>query len=232
MILSETGVSEALADDLVRLGNAIRQLDIPCLPEVSSTRSLIAADQAYAELSEQQKAGKIDFRPVAELDDDGQEDAEKSKIFIIRSISQPLNRLAQTMNNIRESGNLTLRADVEGRDEFAEMTGDFNAMIDNFHQLTANTHNSAEEVQGATEQLNTVASDTKEAMDRQQVEIEQIATAMNEMAATVQEVARNVANTADAANKANSEAGAVCNCCQMPSLRLTISQWKLKKPQA
>ena len=43
VILRESGIDTGRADDLVRLGNAIRQLDIPGLPEVSSTRSLIAA---------------------------------------------------------------------------------------------------------------------------------------------------------------------------------------------
>lgn len=43
VILKETGIDQEMATDLVRLASAIRQLDIPGLPEVSSTRSLIAA---------------------------------------------------------------------------------------------------------------------------------------------------------------------------------------------
>ncbi len=43
VILRETGVARNVAEDLVRLAAAIRQLDISGLPEVSSTRSLIAA---------------------------------------------------------------------------------------------------------------------------------------------------------------------------------------------
>lgn len=42
VIIKETGMSEKLADELVRLAGAIRKLDIAGLPEVSSTRSLIA----------------------------------------------------------------------------------------------------------------------------------------------------------------------------------------------
>ena len=43
IVRQESGIDEDTAKDLVRLANAIRQLDIPGLPEVSSTRSLIAA---------------------------------------------------------------------------------------------------------------------------------------------------------------------------------------------
>lgn len=43
VIIAESGVDPKFAEDLVRLANAIRELDVPGLPEVSSTRSLIAA---------------------------------------------------------------------------------------------------------------------------------------------------------------------------------------------
>ena len=43
VLQKESGIDSETASDLVRLSNAIRQLDIPGLPEVSSTRSLIAA---------------------------------------------------------------------------------------------------------------------------------------------------------------------------------------------
>ena len=43
ILINETGIDECVADDLVRLGQAIRQLEVPGLPEVSSTRSLVAA---------------------------------------------------------------------------------------------------------------------------------------------------------------------------------------------
>lgn len=43
VIMQETGLDEKRAEDLVRLAQAIRQLDMPHLPEVCSTRTLIAA---------------------------------------------------------------------------------------------------------------------------------------------------------------------------------------------
>jgi nitric oxide reductase NorQ protein len=43
ILLKESCVDRAIAEDLIRLGGAIRKLDIAGLPEVSSTRSLIAA---------------------------------------------------------------------------------------------------------------------------------------------------------------------------------------------
>lgn len=51
-----------------------------------------------------------------------------------------------------------------------------------------------------------LVSDTRQGVQRQQSEIEQVATAMNEMTATVQEVARNTQSAAETATKANEQA--------------------------
>ncbi|WP_423895969.1 methyl-accepting chemotaxis protein [Candidatus Pelagadaptatus aseana] len=128
-------------------------------------------------------------------------------IFIIRSIAQPLKAVAGAINQVKDSGDLTLRAQPVGNDEMAEIGRDFNAMLDSFQKITANTSHSSTRVLSATEEMQSIAESTREGMDLQQAEIDQAATAMNEMAATVLEVAQNVANTAQAAAKANSEAG-------------------------
>lgn len=52
-----------------------------------------------------------------------------------------------------------------------------------------------------------LVDDTRSSVLRQNTELEQVATAMNEMTTTVQEVARNTQGAADAADKANQQAG-------------------------
>ena len=52
-----------------------------------------------------------------------------------------------------------------------------------------------------------LVEDTRSGVQRQQAEIEQVATAMNEMTATIQEVARNTQSAAEAADNANMQAG-------------------------
>src|SRR5690606_5795452 len=43
ILMAETAVDESAARDLVKLGNAIRKLDVSGMPEVASTRTLVAA---------------------------------------------------------------------------------------------------------------------------------------------------------------------------------------------
>ena len=45
ILQQEAGIAEAIAQDLVKLGNAIRKLDLNGMPEVASTRTLVTAAQ-------------------------------------------------------------------------------------------------------------------------------------------------------------------------------------------
>ncbi|MBU3054848.1 methyl-accepting chemotaxis protein [Pseudomonas indica] len=61
----------------------------------------------------------------------------------------------------------------------------------------------AEQLAQQARQADTLAHNSSAGLERQRLETEQVATAVNEMAATTQEVAGNVARTADATREAN-----------------------------
>ncbi|WP_436241216.1 methyl-accepting chemotaxis protein [Pseudomonas kilonensis] len=61
----------------------------------------------------------------------------------------------------------------------------------------------AEHLNDQARQSNTLAHDSSSGLERQRVETEQVATAVNQMAATTQEVASHVQRTADATQEAN-----------------------------
>jgi aerotaxis receptor len=61
----------------------------------------------------------------------------------------------------------------------------------------------AEQLSGQARQSNTLAHASSSGLERQRVETEQVATAINQMAATTQEVASHVQRTADATQQAN-----------------------------
>ncbi|MGI2180367.1 methyl-accepting chemotaxis protein [Shewanella frigidimarina] len=123
---------------------------------------------------------------------------------ISRSITTPINMTTHTMNNIADGdGDLTLRLSVSGNDEITALSKAFN-------QFATKVHNTINQVMSATQQLNHSAErlsgitlETQADAVKQQQETEQVATAMNEMSATVQDVAQNATEAADAAQKAN-----------------------------
>ncbi len=89
---------------------------------------------------------------------------------------------------------------VPGRDEIGQAMTGFNRMQQDMRKLVHEVMDSAREVASATDQLAAVAEQTQGGVRRQKEETDQVATAMNEMTATVAEVARNTQSAADAAS--------------------------------
>jgi methyl-accepting chemotaxis protein len=124
---------------------------------------------------------------------------------ISRSIIQPLQKLSDTMHEVEETKNLSIRVPVNGKDEIAEMAASFNGMTGTFQKLIEDVLTSAQTVSAAAEQLAVVSQQSREGVINQQSSSEQVATAMNEMTATVQEVARYAAQAANASKTSDEE---------------------------
>jgi methyl-accepting chemotaxis protein len=125
-----------------------------------------------------------------------------------RGIVGPLQRAADRMNDIASGeGDLTQRLAARGNDEVTAMAGGFNQFASRIQEMVKQVGSSTDELAGAVDDLHEVTTTTRDGVQRQKNEIDQVATAMTEMAATVQEVARNAATAAEAARNANGEAG-------------------------
>ncbi|RLK50257.1 methyl-accepting chemotaxis protein [Alkalispirillum mobile] len=123
-------------------------------------------------------------------------------------IANPLRHLSAGLNNIASGdADLTRRLEVESRDEIGQTAAAFNAVMDRLHELVSKTARSAHQLASATTDMMAASARTGDAMATQRSEVEQVATAMNEMTATVQEVARNTQQAADSAHRASNQAG-------------------------
>lgn len=123
------------------------------------------------------------------------------------NISKPL-RQATTYLRRLASGNLTERFDVRHDDEVGQMRMATKLLQARLRTLFGRFGESTLEVAGAAEQLAVSSNETLASMQKQHQETDQVATAMHEMSATVQEVAANTARTAAAASEAMEEAAA------------------------
>ena len=86
---------------------------------------------------------------------------------------------------------------------FAE---DFNHYVNEIDQTISGASDAADQLTAATLEMNSLSTSANESMQRQQLETDQVATAINEMTATVQEVARSASDAASAAQSADEEA--------------------------
>lgn len=125
--------------------------------------------------------------------------------FISRSVVNPINLLAEVMKRAQQNKDLTERADVEGKDEIVQMAHVFNQMMGVFSNLIQEVFDSSRQLNVAAEELTVITGQTSRGVMSQQSDSEQVATAMNEMAATVQEVARYASQAAEASRTADNE---------------------------
>ena len=102
-------------------------------------------------------------------------------------------------------GNLSYRVTYQGHDELGEISSSFNAMASRFHHTIQELASAVEQLAAAAVQTAQVSNQTSDGIRRQQLETDQVATAMNEMSATVQEVAGNAASAARAAQEADQQ---------------------------
>jgi methyl-accepting chemotaxis protein len=130
-------------------------------------------------------------------------------MIITRGIVNPLADTVLAMKDIAEGqGDLTRRLSQAGRDETAQFAGGFNLFLGKIHDLVRQVAAAVAQLAAAAEETSTITDLTNKRAQQEQVETEQVATAMHEMTATVQEVARNAAHAAHAAQNANQQADA------------------------
>jgi len=126
--------------------------------------------------------------------------------FIVSNVTKPVKQLAALMSRASRERDVTIRADVTGPQEVASMARALNRMMAAFQEMIAQITDSSSQLSTAAEQLGIISRAANEGINRQQSESEQVATAMNEMTATVQEVARNASSASDASEAADVEA--------------------------
>ena len=103
------------------------------------------------------------------------------------------------------SSDLTRRLDDNGNDEISHLAKGFNQFLDNHQTFIKEIAESAQQLSQATTEMADVTIQAKEDSAEQKNQITLVATAVNEMAATIQEVASNTATADESARHAKEE---------------------------
>ncbi len=130
-------------------------------------------------------------------------------LLLARSITRPMQVAVQAMEDISEGeGDLTRRLQVHGKDEMGQLSASFNKFIDKIQEMVRQVSGATTQLAAAAEEMSIITSETSQGVYQQRSETEQVATAMTEMTATVQEVAGNAESAAETASEADSQAAA------------------------
>jgi len=127
-------------------------------------------------------------------------------VVVLRGITGSVCDIYRTIIYADKEHDLTARVKLSTQDEIGQMAGSFNRMFESFRQVFVNVNQSTHQLAEASANLVHVTERTNDGVQKQLMETDLVATAMNEMMATVKEVASNATQTATAANEANTEA--------------------------
>lgn len=125
--------------------------------------------------------------------------------LITRAITSPINHAVAIASDVA-SGNLRVHINDNRTDEIGRLMSALAIMVSGLRELVRSIESGATNIAASAEELSTVTSQTSDGINRQKQETDQVATAMNEMTATVADIARNAEQAftiaADAANQA------------------------------
>ncbi|PVZ53251.1 chemotaxis protein [Pseudomonas sp. B1(2018)] len=122
-------------------------------------------------------------------------------------VTRPINSVAQMLKAIASGdGDLTQRLHYSKQDELGELVNWFNRFLDKLQPTIAQIKQSITDARGTADQSSEIARQTSEGMQVQFREIDQVATASNEMSATAHDVANSASNAANAAKGADQSA--------------------------
>jgi methyl-accepting chemotaxis protein len=126
-------------------------------------------------------------------------------MLLTRSIVRPLSEAVSAAESVAQ-GDLTRPIATHGSDEVSRLLKALATMQQNLRETLQAISGSATQLAAAADELNAVTLDSTQGLQQQNNEIEQAATAVNEMTTAVEEVARNAVSTSDATRQSSESA--------------------------
>ncbi|MBU3057278.1 methyl-accepting chemotaxis protein [Pseudomonas indica] len=120
------------------------------------------------------------------------------------STRSTLKNLGQVLDKVA-AGDMTVSFQARSRDELGELGQVFNGTVAKIHDLIERVGQTVAEVERQADRVEVVSGESNQAVSGQLGQIEQVATAMNQMSATAQEVARSAAAAVGSAQSVNQE---------------------------
>ncbi|WP_196140274.1 methyl-accepting chemotaxis protein [Aliikangiella sp. G2MR2-5] len=124
---------------------------------------------------------------------------------IFRSVNDPIQKLTSTMKKVNKAKDLSIRCNMQGSHEISQLAMVFDEMMTSFCQVLEKIDQASEQVSSASNELSHINKTSAENISEQQNLIEQVATAMNQMTVSVQNVSQNILETSESADDAYQE---------------------------
>ena len=123
--------------------------------------------------------------------------------FVFGRVVPPLAALAATAQNIRDSGDLTLRAPATSNNEIGRSVQAFNALIDNLQSIVREVRGNSEQIHRYGQLLANAAQDTSNASENQSSAASGMAASMEELSVSIDSMSEH----AQIATRASADSG-------------------------
>ncbi len=128
-------------------------------------------------------------------------------VLLARGLVKPIRQVTAALVAIGSGGgDLTHRLDDARADELGDLARGFNRFLGSQRDMIAEVLTTSERLRHSVGHVAQVVDNTAERAGRQQEMTDMVATAVHEMGLTVQEIARNAGNAAEASQSARDEA--------------------------
>ncbi|MBF9000278.1 methyl-accepting chemotaxis protein [Vibrio nitrifigilis] len=125
-------------------------------------------------------------------------------VWMATWIRKTLSQFREVLLNLTQ-GNLKVRFNDQSKDEFDELSGYLNGLVDNLRHVFTSLNVSADEMMNVADQNAQISDMTTKAVSQQRHLLESTASAMTEMESSVAEVAQRAHDTMTSAEQADSK---------------------------
>ncbi len=125
---------------------------------------------------------------------------------VTRSITRPIEQ-AVGVANAMAAGDLTLRIDVAGKDEAAQMLAALSTTVDKLALTIAEVRSAAENISSASEQVSATAQSISQGASEQAASVEETSASIEQLSASIVQHSEHARVTDGMASKAAGEAG-------------------------
>lgn len=124
--------------------------------------------------------------------------------IVYKSLIDPLVAMKNTLEKIAANSDLTYELEATGNNELSDIAESCNTLLSQIRGLISRVLTSTVTLSNSADEMKDVSVNATRGINTQREEIEQVATAMNQMVSTAQEIARN-AESADQSARETSE---------------------------
>jgi len=127
-------------------------------------------------------------------------------LYVLKNLLRQLKEISDVMVEAKDQQNLSVRAQVLSSDELGQVAAAVNDTFATFSGAIDQINSSSIQLSASAQQSATTINSNSQSIQLQRDETAQVATAIEEMSATVQEVSRNISDAMSATHQVNDKA--------------------------